>query len=146
MTNLSNLTKIVKRSAKRLGRGHGSGKVKTSGRGTKGQKAREDVGLKFAGSSLQASWLKRLPLMRGKGKNKSLRMEVTGINITALKDLKEKSEVTLESLKKAGIVGKRVNKVKILGNGELKVALNVKLPCSKSAVAKIEKSGGTVSG
>ena len=144
MTNLSNLTKIVKRSAKRLGRGHGSGKVKTSGRGTKGQKAREDVGLKFAGSSLQASWLKRLPLMRGKGKNKSLRMEVTGINITALKDLKEKSEVTLETLKKAGIVEKRVNKVKILGNGELKVALNVKLPCSKSAVTKIEKAGGTV--
>ncbi len=144
ITNLTNLTKIVKRSAKRLGRGHGSGKVKTSGRGTKGQKAREDVGLKFAGSSLQASWLKRLPLMRGKGKNKSLRMEVTGINITALKDLKEKSEVTLETLKKAGIVEKRVNKVKILGNGELKVALNVKLPCSKSAVTKIEKAGGTV--
>lgn len=71
-------------------------------------------------------------------------MEVVGINITALKDFKEKSEVTLESLKKAGIVGKRVNKVKILGNGELKVALKIKLPCSKEATKKIEKSGGTV--
>ncbi|MBI3559317.1 50S ribosomal protein L15, partial [Candidatus Gottesmanbacteria bacterium] len=58
------------RPKKRLGRGHGSGKVKTTGRGTKGQKARENIGLKFAGSSLQASWLKRLPLVRGKGKNR----------------------------------------------------------------------------
>lgn len=141
---LNELPKITKRAAKRLGRGHGSGKVKTSGRGTKGQKAREDIGLKFAGSSLQASWLKRLPLLRGRGKNRSFQTKPSIVNIKYLNTLKAKSDVTLESLKSAGIIGKQVSAVKILGDGELTIALNVKLPCSKSAASKIEKAGGKV--
>ncbi len=79
--NLTTLPKITKRRLKRVGRGHGSGKVKTSGRGTKGQKARENVKLAFAGSSLQASWLKRLPLNRGKGKNRSHTNRPTPVNV-----------------------------------------------------------------
>ncbi len=143
--DLSTLPKIVKRSAKRLGQGHGSGKVKTSGRGTKGQKARGKIPLLFAGSSLQASWLKRLPLLRGKGKNKSLnKNKPVIINVKLLNALKPKAEVTLDTLKKAGLVGYDENKVKILGDGELTVALTVKLPCSAGAKAKIEKAGGTV--
>jgi len=145
MNNLSNLPKITRRSAKRLGRGHGSGKVKTSGRGTKGQKARENVKLSFAGSSLQASWLKRLPLVRGKGKNKSFRVRPLVVNLKFLNSLKSNTEVTLESLIKAGIVDKDTDKVKILGDGEIKVALIVKLPCSKGAAKKIVKAGGKVS-
>lgn len=141
---LSTLPKIVERSKKRLGRGHGSGKVKTSGRGTKGQKARENIKLTFAGSSLQASWLKRLPLMRGKGKNKSFAKKPTVVNLKYLNSFKPNSDVTLESLKKAGIIDKRVTDVKILGDGELKVPLVIKLPCSKSALKKIEKAGGKV--
>lgn len=144
MTNLTNLTNIVTRSKKRLGRGHGSGRVKTSGRGTKGQKARENVKLTFAGSSLQASWLKRLPLWRGKGKNKSLHQKPAIVNIKYLNSLKANSEVTVESLKKAGIISETVTRVKILGDGDLKVALAVKLPCSQGAVKKIEKAGGKV--
>lgn len=144
MNNLSNLPKITKRSAKRLGRGHGSGKVKTSGRGTKGQKARENVKLSFAGSSLQASWLKRLPLIRGKGKNRSFRVRPLVVNLKFLNSLKPNTEVTLESLIKAGIVDKNTDKVKILGDGELSVALIVKLPCSKGAAKKIAKAGGKV--
>ena len=145
MTDLSNLPAITKTSKKRLGRGHGSGKVKTSGRGTKGQKAREKVKLTFAGSSLQASWLKRLPLLRGKGKNKSHRERPVIVNLKYLNSLKPATEVTLESLKAAGIIGKNVGKVKILGDGDLQVALVVKLPASKSAAAKIEKAGGKIS-
>jgi large subunit ribosomal protein L15 len=146
MTNLSNLPKIVKHPAKRLGRGHGSGKVKTAGRGTKGQKAREKIKLSFAGSSLQASWLKRLPLIRGKGKNKSHNSHRPFIvNVKYLNALKPQTEVTLESLKKAGIIDEGINKVKILGDGELKVTLTVKLPCSQRAKKKIAKAGGSVS-
>lgn len=142
--NLTKLPKLVERPKKRLGRGHGSGKVKTSGRGTKGQKARENIKLTFAGSSLQASWLKRLPLMRGKGKNKSLREKPTIVNVKYLNSLKPNSEVTVQSLKDVGIISKQVNLVKILGDGELTIPLIFKLPASKGALKKIEKSGGKI--
>lgn len=68
---LNSLVKIIRRTKKRVGRGHGCGKVKTSGRGQKGQLARETVPLTFTGSAFQADWIKRLPLKRGKNKNKS---------------------------------------------------------------------------
>jgi large subunit ribosomal protein L15 len=144
MTTLATLPAITKRSAKRLGRGHGSGKVKTSGRGTKGQKARENIKLAFAGSSLQASWLKRLPLLRGKGKNKSHKEDLTVVNVKYLNLLKADTEVDVEALKKAGIVRAQAVWVKILGDGDLTVPLTVKLPCSKGAVKKIEAAGGKV--
>lgn len=143
--NLSTLPKIIERRAKRIGQGHGSGKVKTAGRGTKGQKARANIPLLFAGSSLQASWLKRLPLQRGKGKFKSLnKNRPVIVNVKYLNKLKASSEVTLKSLQTAGIVGKDETNVKILGDGELKVALKVSLPCSKGAASKIQKAGGEV--
>ncbi len=142
--NLTTLPKIVDNPTRRVGRGHGSGRVKTSGRGTKGQKARENVKLLFAGSSLQASWLKRLPLIRGKGKNKPLHEKPTIVNVKYLNTLKPNAEVTLESLKEAGIVDKRVSLVKILGDGELTVALKVKLPVSAGASKKIGKAGGSI--
>lgn len=144
MTDLTNLPPIISRPKKRLGRGHGSGKVKTSGRGTKGQKARENIKLTFAGSSLQASWLKRLPLMRGKGKNKSFGKKPLAVNIKYLNSLKPNTDVTLQTLQQANIIDKDVTKVKILGDGELSVPLIFKLPCSKGAIRKIEKAGGSV--
>lgn len=101
--------------------------------------------MKFAGSSLQASWLKRLPLGRGKGKNKSHQDDATIVNLKYLASLKPNSEVTIWSLREAGIIGSRINKVKVLGDGEIKVALIVKVPASKSAVKKIEKAGGKIS-
>lgn len=145
MNNLQTLPSLKTRSSKRLGRGHGSGRVKTSGRGTKGQKAREKVKLAFAGSSLQASWLKRLPLNRGKGKNRSHNKNRPFVmNLKYLNSLKPQTEVTLKSLIENKIIDKNVTKVKILGDGELKVPLIVKLPCSKGAIKKIEKAGGKV--
>lgn len=139
---LNSLPKITEKQYRRIGRGHGSGRVKTSGRGTKGQKARENIPLAFAGSSLQASWLKRLPLGRGKGKNKSFNDDATIVNLKYLNSLKANSEVTLWALRNAGIVGPRVNFVKILGDGEITVPLVIKIPASKSAIKKIEKAGG----
>lgn len=142
--NLTSLPKITTKRYRRLGRGHGSGRVKTSGRGTKGQKARENIKLTFAGSSLQASWLKRLPLTRGKGKNKSFREGPAIVNLKYLNLLKPNTEVTLLTLKENNIIGQRIGLVKILGDGELKIPLTVKLPVSKSAAKKIEKAGGKI--
>lgn len=144
MTTLNKLPKITKKAVRRVGRGHGSGRVKTSGRGTKGQKARENVKLTFAGSSLQASWLKRLPLQRGKGKNKSFREKATIINVKYLNGLKANTEVTLEVLKKNNVIEESVSMVKILGDGSLSVPLILKVPASKGAIKKIEKAGGKV--
>ncbi len=142
--NLSSLPRIVTKSLRRVGRGHGSGRVKTSGRGTKGQKARENIKLTFAGSSLQASWLKRLPLGRGKGKNKSHAVKIVSVDVKFLNTLKNNSEVTLDALKKAHLVKPRTRFVKILGNGKLDVTLTVKLPSSEGAKKQIEKAGGSV--
>ncbi len=142
--NLTTLPKIVDKPYRRIGRGHGSGRVKTSGRGTKGQKARGKIPLAFAGSSLQASWLKRLPLVRGKGKNKSHQPKTLGVNVKYLNFLKPNTLVTLESLRSAKIIDENSSRVKILGDGELHVTLSVKLPCSKGAAKKIEKAGGKV--
>lgn len=141
---LNSLPKIKNKKYRRIGRGHGSGRVKTSGRGTKGQKARENIKLSFAGSSLQASWIKRLPLSRGRGKNKSFNDDPVIVNTKYLNKFKPNSDVILESLKEARIIDKRVNKVKILGDGDLNVALNVKVPTSSGAKEKIEKAGGKV--
>lgn len=142
--NLSSLPKIVKKSLRRVGRGHGSGRVKTSGRGTKGQKARGKIGLKFAGSSLQASWLKRLPLGRGKGKNKAHREEIVSVDVKYLNNFKDKSEITIESLKKAHLIKSRARLVKIIGTSKVDVSLVVKLPISEGAKRQIEKAGGSI--
>lgn len=142
---LNELNKLKHKNKKRLGQGHGSGRVKTSGRGTKGQNARSNRALSFEGGALPL--IKRLPFRRGKGKNKSFRPTPVILNIRALNLLKKDSVVDLESLIKNKIVDQKDAKmygVKILGDGELNVALIVKLPVSKGAAEKIEKAGGKV--
>lgn len=142
--DLNSLPKITAKKSRRLGRGHGSGRVKTSGRGTKGQKAREKVSLKFAGSSLQASWLKRLPLKRGKGKNKSHQKKAFALNLKYLNALKPNSEVTVQSLKEANVINGQISKVKILGEGEINIPLTIKIPTSNRAALKITNAGGKI--
>ena len=142
---LNNLPKITKRSKKRLGQGHGSGKVKTSGRGTKGQHARNTVPLHFEGGALPLT--KRLPYLRGKGRNKSFRPVPMVVNVKYLEVFPKDSVVDLDSLIKNRIVKEsdaREFGVKILGDGEIKQALIIKLPISKSAASKIEKAGGRI--
>jgi large subunit ribosomal protein L15 len=143
--NLSNLQKITTKKKKRVGLGHGSGRGKTSGRGTKGLKARGSVPLDFEGGALPL--IKRLPFLRGKGRNKSLNTKSLTINVSALNLLPKNATVDIETLAKYNLVkleeAKQIG-VKILGDGELGVALTVKVSASKGAAEKIKKAGGSV--
>jgi len=145
---LNNLPKITEKPKKRLGRGIGSGKGgHTVGRGNKGQKAREKISLIFEGTKIKKSLLKRLPLLRGKGKFKPLSKKPLEINLKYLNLFSANEEVNLESLSKKRIINLedgRKRGVKILGEGEINIPLKVTLPCSKGAKEKIEKAGGTV--
>ncbi len=143
--NLNSLTKIKGKRKRRLGQGHGSGRVKTSGRGTKGQNARSSRPLSFEGGALPL--IKRLPFMRGKNKNKVFRIKKLVVNIKFLELLKDGSVVDLKTLIANKIVNENEAKeygVKILGDGDIKKALTIKLPISKKAAIKIEKAGGKV--
>lgn len=140
--NLSNLPAIVKRSKKRLGRGHGSGKVKTSGRGTKGQNARGKSHPGFEGGQL--ALVKRLPYLRGKGRNVSRKIKAFAVSVAVLNALPKDTKVTLEALQKYHMIGKDILKVKIVGDGTLTHALTVVVPCTKSAAKAIEKAGGKI--
>lgn len=142
---LNKLPKLVKSPKKRLGQGHGSGRVKTSGRGTKGQKARGKIKLGFEGGQLPL--IKRLPLKRGKDRNKSLKRNPIVINVKYLNLLPKDTKIDLVALIKAKIVKEDEAKaygVKILGDGEINIPLKISLPCSNGAKTKIEKAGGTV--
>lgn len=143
--DLNTLPKITTKAKRRLGRGHGSGRAKTSGRGTKGQKARGDIKLHFEGGALPL--IKRLPFLRGKGRNKEFRRSPVIINVKELNSLPAKSVVDLDFLIKHKLVNEKEARslgVKILGDGEIKVALNVKVSVSAGAKRKIEKAGGSV--
>lgn len=142
---LANLPKIKGKSKKRLGQGHGSGRVKTAGRGTKGQHARNKVPIHFEGGALPLT--KRIPYLRGKGRNKSFRPTPLIVNLKYLDSLPKNSIVDLDLLIKNKIVKEADAKkfgVKILGDGDVTQAITVKLPISKSAATKIEKAGGKI--
>jgi len=137
------LQKIVRRPKKRLGRGHGSGKVKTSGRGTKGQKARGATRIGFEGGQLPL--IKRLPLLRGKGRNSSQSGKAFPLSVEKLNTIPASTTVTLETLKKYHMIDSADPRVKLLGNGKVTVKLVVAVPCSKRAASAIEKAGGSIS-
>ncbi|OGD90242.1 50S ribosomal protein L15 [Candidatus Curtissbacteria bacterium RIFCSPHIGHO2_02_39_8] len=145
---LDTLPKITTKSAKRVGRGHGSGKGKTSGRGTKGQKARGKLPIThphFEGGSRPL--IKRLPIRRGKG-NPKISKKPLVVNIEALNILpKSVAQINLETLIKLGIVEEddaKIYGVKLLGDGQVDRPFTVYLPISKNATSKIEKSGGKI--
>lgn len=143
--DLTNLPKIKTKSQKRVGRGHGSGRGKTSGRGTKGLGARGKMRLYFEGGNLPL--VRKLPYMRGRGKNKSLKKRPIALNVKLLNILPSGSIVDIETLVKHKIIDENYAKlygVKILGEGELVVPLTVKLPVSKGAREKIEKAKGKI--
>jgi len=146
--NLNKLPKIVSRAQKRVGRGIGSGKGgHTSGRGNKGQKARGSVPLLFTGTKTKKSLVKKIPLLRGKGKLKPGNGPVI-IKLDDLAELPEKFTVTAENLLKRGLIPEEglVRGVKILDGGEIKKAMVVKVAISAGAAKKITKAGGTVEG
>lgn len=137
----------ARKRRKLLGRGIGSGKGKTSGRGGKGQTARSGVAINgFEGG--QTPIHRRLPK---RGFNNHSRVEFQAINLSDLQrlvDLKKldaKKTVNREALVAAGALATARKPVKILAQGELKVALNLELDgASKTAIAAVEKAGGKV--
>lgn len=142
---LNSLLKTTQVKKRRIGKGHGSGRGKTAGRGTKGQKARGKIPIYFEGGAVPL--IKRLPFRRGKGKNKSFSKKPIVVNVKALNLLPKNSIVNIETLVKNNLIDERDVKiygVKILGEGSLNIPLTVKLPISKGAAKKIEKAGGKV--
>jgi len=131
----------------RVGRGIGSGKGKTSGRGGKGQTARSGVRIKgFEGGQMPLH--RRLPK---RGFNNIFALEFVEINLDRLqqaidaKKLDVKDTVTAETLVKAGVLRRSRDGVRLLGRGEIKAKLNIEVHgASKSAVAAVEKAGGSV--
>lgn len=142
---LNNLPKLTNKHKKRLGRGIASGKGKTAGRGTKGQKARSKIPASFVGGSLP--FYKKLPFRRGIG-NRKVSEKPALIKLSDLNKFRAKSEVSLESLITQGLVLEKIAKkrgVKILSSGDLKMPLNINLPVSKKVKQLIEQVGGKVS-
>ncbi len=131
----------------RVGRGIGSGKGKTAGRGVKGQKARTGVSIKgFEGGQMPLH--RRLPK---RGFNKPNARELNEVNLGRIQEavaagkLDLAAPVTVESLVAAGVCAKLRDGVKILGVGDLEAKLAFEVAgASKSAVAAIEKAGGSV--
>lgn len=127
---------------KRVGRGRGSGTGKTSGRGMKGQKARSGHHMAAPGfEGGQMPLIKRLPK---RGFKNPFRTEAHPINVDLISERFEAGLVDVDMMREAGLVPKNAKIVKVLANGDVTKALNIKAHrFSKSAVAKIEAAGGT---
>ena len=143
-----NTKKKINKSKIRVGRGIGSGKGKTSGRGIKGQKSRSGVAIKsFEGG--QMPLYRRLPK---RGFNSIKKYKIAIINVEKLQILFEKKiinsdeKINLNNLIKKNVFNKTYNKMKILGMGEIKAQLDIETDfSSKIAKEKIEKCGGKLS-
>ena len=146
MIRLNNRNKINK-SKIRVGRGIGSGKGKTSGRGVKGQKSRSGVAIKsFEGG--------QMPLYRHltkRGFNPINKGQIAILNLQKIqfyidkKTLKISDTLNSSLLKKLNLINKNSIKLKILGSGEIKDKINIEADlASKSAVTKLEKIGGSI--
>ncbi len=145
MTSLNN-TLTVKIKKKRIGRGIGSGKGKTSGRGVKGQKSRSGVAIKsFEGG--QMPLFRRLPK---RGFNPIKKDTIAIINLDKIQKLLDNKKINNEKidinlLKKINIIGKNYKKIKILGSGEVKNKIELHVDfVSKIAKEKITKAGGSI--
>jgi len=135
-----------KKNRKRVGRGISAGQGKTAGRGTKGQGARSGEGGKVYRQGGNLPFYRRLPFMRGQGFTPRNQVEFNEVNLDQLTEsFKANAEVTPESLEKARLLRDPRNPVVVLGRGELKIALKLRVHrVSTGARAKIEKAGGSV--
>ena len=146
MITLNNREKINKKKI-RVGRGIGSGKGKTCGRGVKGQKSRSGVAIKsFEGG--QMPLYRRLPK---RGFNSILKQNIAILNLEKIqsyinrKSIKTSEVLNSDLLKKLKLIDKNSNKLKILGNGEIKDKIDIEADlASKSAIEKLEKIGGSI--
>lgn len=132
-----------KRQRKRVGRGPGSGRGKTCGRGHKGQKSRSGSSIPAWFEGGQMPLVRRLP-KRGPRRTGHKRLEYDIINVETLNLFTDTAVVTPESLREAGLIKRKDALIKILGDGELEKELKVQAHrFSKSAIEKIESKGGT---
>ena len=146
MITLNNRSKL-KKTKIRVGRGIGSGKGKTSGRGVKGQKSRSGVAIKsFEGG--QMPLYRRLPK---RGFNPIGKKNIAILNLDKIqsyidkRSIKTSDTINTDLLKKLKLINKNSIKLKILGSGEIKDKINVEADlASKSAVQKLEKIGGSL--
>ena len=146
MTSLNTLTNLKTKKI-RVGRGIGSGKGKTSGRGVKGQKSRSGVAIKsFEGG--QMPLYRRLPK---RGFNPVNKNHVGVINLGGLQNLIDNKKINvgekinINTLKKTKLFRKSINKFKVLSNGNLKSKIDIEADySSKTAKEKIEKAGGQI--
>ena len=145
-----NLSKLLKTNKKKIrpGRGIGSGKGKTSGRGVKGQKSRSGVAIKsFEGG--QMPLYRRLPKRGFKKMNKN---EIAILNLSKIQSMFDKVQnglkdtLDLKLLQEKKLVNKKFSKLKILGSGEIKKNIEITANfASKQALEKIKKAGGKIS-
>ena len=148
MSTLNTTGKVTKKKI-RVGRGIGSGKGKTSGRGVKGQKSRSGVAIKaFEGG--QMPLYRRLP-KRGFNAIKRYQTAIAIINLEKIqsfideKTINSSDVINIALLKKLKLINKNSDKLKILGTGEIKDKINIEADLiSKSAVEKLEKAGGSI--
>ena len=146
MISLNNREKLNKKKI-RVGRGIGSGKGKTSGRGVKGQKSRSGVAIKsFEGG--QMPLYRRLPK---RGFNPILKQMIATLNLDKIqfhidkKNIKTSETINAVLLKKLKLINKNSVKLKILGSGEIKDKINIESDlASKTAIDKLEKIGGSI--
>ena len=146
MKTLNSLGKVTSKKI-RVGRGIGSGKGKTSGRGHKGQKSRSGVAIKsFEGG--QMPLYRRLPKRGFKSLNKN---KIAILNLSKIQSIIEKNQnniknsIDLKILKEKKLVNKKFLKLKILGSGEIKKGIDISAHfVSKQALSKIEKVGGKI--
>ena len=132
-----------KKSARRLGRGTGSGLGKTSGKGQKGQNSRSGGGVRPGFEGGQMPLLRRLPKV---GFTNHFRKVYTTINVDALEKYENGTVIDAELLRKDGLIGKLENAgLKVLGNGSLTKNLTVKAnKFTESAIQKIKQAGGSI--
>ena len=145
---LNSLNIKIKKTKKKLGRGIGSSKGKTSGRGHKGQKSRSGVAIKsFEGG--QMPLYRRLPKRGFKSfKNKK---DIAKLNLSKVQDILKRNKISannkvnLSMFQKIKLINKKYKKLKLLGAGELKQKLDIEVnSASKAAKEKIEKLGGKI--
>ena len=147
MSRLNTTGKVLYKKKMRVGRGIGSGKGKTSGRGVKGQKSRSGVAIKaFEGG--QMPLYRRLPKRGFKSLNKK---NIAVLNLSKIQQIFDKNKKDLQnafdlkSLIEKKLVSKKYLKLKILGTGELKTKVDITAHfASKQALEKVEKAGGKI--
>ena len=129
-----------KKKAKRVGRGHGSGYGKTAGKGHKGQNARSGGGVRPGFEGGQMPLQRRIPK---RGFNNIFAKKIAAVNVCALEKFENGATIGANELIESGLVNRKFDKIKIIGNGEITKNLTVKANLfSKSALEKIQAAGG----